>query len=266
MMDATKRAAAVGLGGLAIEALCSAVFSRAGLGPLPLLVLNAALAAFAILVLIGRETDPHSRSVDHETDPHSRSVDRSASIFDEIGLGRSPLIGLPVGLAMAAPLAITLYFTRHATAVVQPLHLLRLALATALADEIFYRGFALRLLIKRAKWNAVAAIVATAAFVMLARVLSTVGSATPGDVAQAAVVGGATQVWFGFVFVAWQEDLWVTLALHFGLNLGWSAFEGAVVTDTGSPWTHVGRLACLVTSIALTLALRRLRRPKAVAS
>jgi hypothetical protein len=85
------------------------------------------------------------------------------------------------------------------------------------------------------------------------------GDASVLDVLQAAGLGGATAAWFGWLFVAWEDDLWVPLALHFGLNLSWIAFEGAVVTEAGSPLSHVGRLASFALSIALTLAVRRAR-------
>jgi hypothetical protein len=236
-----RRAVVVGVGALAFEVGVSALFTRAGLGPLPLLLANAVIVAFAVLVLI----------------------DRKASVFDEIGLGRSPVRGIAVGLAMAAPLTVTLWLTREAGPIAKPIHLLRLALAGALADEIFLRGFALRLLMRRARWGAPAAIVATAVAAMAARVAATAGTLTPLDLAQAAALGGATAAWFGWLFVAWKDDLWVPLALHFGLNLAWTAFEGAVVTDSGSVLSHVGRLASFALSIAITLAARRLVHPPA---
>jgi hypothetical protein len=238
-----RRAVAVALGALAFEAAVSALFARAGLGPLPLLLANTVVVAFAIVVL----------------------VDRGASIFDEVGMARSPLRGFAAGLAMAAPLALTLWLTRGGIELSQPLHLLRLALAGALADELFYRGFALRLLIRRARWGAPAAILATAIAVAAGRIGGIAGEAAPLDVAQAAGLGAATAAWFGWLFVAWDDDLWVPLALHFGLNLAWSAFDGAIVTGGGSPLSHLGRLASLAVSIAITLAVRRARKPKAEA-
>ena len=182
----------VGLGALAFEVCVSALFTRAGLGPLPLLLANAVGVAFAILVL----------------------VDRRASVFDEIGLDRSPVRGLAAGLAMAAPLAVTLWLTRTGVAIEKPIHLVRLALAGALADEIFFRGLALRLLMRRARWSAPAAIGATAIAAMVARVAAIAGSVTLVDLAQAAGLGGATAAWFGVLFVAWGDDLWVPIALH----------------------------------------------------
>ncbi len=228
----------VALGALGFEACVSALFARAGLGILPLVLANAVAVAFAILVLI----------------------DRRASVFDEIGLDRSPVRGVLAGLVMAAPLAATLWLGGARAPIEQPLHLVRVALAGALADEILFRGLALRLLMRRARWGAPAAIGATALAAILARVAATAGSASALDVAQAAGLGGATAAWFGWLFVAWDDDLWVPLALHFGLNLSWSLFEGAVVTVAGSPVSHVGRLASFVVSIALTLAFRRKKK------
>ena len=45
------------------------------------------------------------------------------------------------------------------------------------------------------------------------------------------------------------------------MTLSWIAFEGAFIPDAGRPLAHVGRLASLALSIALTLAVRRRKKP-----
>ncbi|HVY47904.1 MAG TPA: CPBP family intramembrane glutamic endopeptidase [Minicystis sp.] len=230
-----RRAAAVALFALAVAVAVFAVFPRVGLGPLPLVLAAAILAAFCILVL----------------------VDRSASITAELGLDRPAPRGIAAGLVMALPMAGALALSREVVAAPSLAHALRFALATALAEEIAFRGLAFRLLARRARWGAPAAAIVTAVAFAIARVASAAGTAPPAELVEIALLGAATAGWLAWLFAAWGDSLWVPLALHFGMNFAWALFQGALVTGRGDPWGHVGRLASFAASVALTAWARR---------
>ncbi|HEY4119628.1 MAG TPA: CPBP family glutamic-type intramembrane protease [Byssovorax sp.] len=231
-----RRSAAAALGLLGAFALLLAFaahvdFDGATLGPLPVFLATVVLVAFAAVVVEGRR-----------------------DFFAALGLDQPVPIAAGAGLAMAAPTLVALWIAREPVETALPLHLVRIALATTLTEEIALRGYALLTLTRRAGFRAPTAAALTMLALAAARVATAFGHASARELVEIGLVAAATSGWLAWLVLAWRGNLWVAIALHFGMNLAWSLFE---VDTHGGVAPHVGRLASVAASIALTLAARR---------
>ena len=221
-----RRSAAAALGLLCAFPLLLAFaahvdFDGATLGPLPVFLATVVLVTFAAVVVEGRR-----------------------DFFAALGLDGPAPIAIGAGFVMAAPTLVALWITREPVETALPLHLVRIALATTLTEELALRGYALLTLTRRAGYRAPTA----AALTALALAAAPASSPRPGardrrcELVEIAHVAAATAGWFAWLVLAWRGNLWVAIALHFGMNLAWSLFEVDLRT-AASPRTSGGSRA-----------------------
>lgn len=120
-----------------------------------------------------------------------------------------------------------------------------------LAEELFYRGFAIGLLLRAAGWRFLPAALWPAVFFGLAHLWQG-GSAA--ETAMAVAITGVGGLGFGWLFVRWGYALWPPILLHIGMNCLWTAFalgEDAVGGVLGNGL----RLVTVALAIGLTLRL-----------
>lgn len=152
------------------------------------------------------------------------------------GLVFGPVI---IAAALLAPLASNL----TATDFVWP------GVVAPFAEELFYRGLAVGLLMRLAGWRFLPAVLWPAVFFGLAHLWQ---GNSPTETAMAVAITGIGGLGFGWLFVRWGFALWPPIFLHIGMNSLWTAFalgENAVGGLTGNGL----RLATIILAIGLTL-------------
>ena len=176
--------------------------------------------------------------------------------FAALGLERHPGRALLLGLVLTAPMAAGLAW--HAPLALSPgtpMALIRHAVLPGFGEELLYRGLLFGLLFRLAGWGFLPAAL-TGALLFGGAHLS-----QGGDVAETAGIFAITAlggVWFAWLYVEWDFDLWVPVAFHLLMNAWWVVFP---VADTalGPLWTVGLRLAVLALSVAVTLMMAKRR-------
>ena len=173
-----------------------------------------------------------------------------------LGLHRSPLraftvallvtLPMPIFMALHAPLALTAD-TAHA--------LMRGAVLPGFGEELLYRGFLFGLLFRFAGWGFLPAALAAALLFGGAHLYQ---GSDLGEAAGVFALTGFASLWFAWLYVEWDHNLWVPVAFHVLMNAWWIVLP---VSDDalGPGWSIALRLAVLVLSVVLTLALARRR-------
>ena len=178
-----------------------------------------------------------------------------------LGLGRAPGRALLLGLACTAPMALGLAL--HAPPALGPdtlPALVRSALLPGFGEELLYRGFLFGLLFRYAGWGFLPAALLAALLFGGAHLYQ---GGDPGEAAGIFALTALGSLWFAWLYVEWDYDLWVPVALHVLMNAWWTLFP---VADNalGPLWTVGLRLVVMALSIGVTLAFVRRRGGRTV--
>ena len=181
---------------------------------------------------------------------------RPRHAIDALGLDGRPMRALLLGLMLTAPLALGLALETPLTLTADTPHaLVRHALLPGFGEELLYRGLLFGLLFRIAGWGFLPAAL-TGALLFGGAHLSQGGSAAEAaGIFAITALGG---VWFAWLYVEWDFDLWVPVAFHMLMNAWWVVFPVAE-NALGPLWTVGLRLLVIALSIGVTLAFAKYR-------
>jgi len=152
------------------------------------------------------------------------------SPLTELGLGAGAFRGLIFGLIATLPMVIALIWLPRKP--LDPDLVVGSAMIGPFAEELLFRGFLFRQLIRRAAWSVTAALIVSSLFFGLAHVRNIdLGALTlfSGDWLPLVVSYGLPYAAGGAVFawVAYRwKSLWPAIALHGFINLWWDLTQG----------------------------------------
>ncbi len=176
--------------------------------------------------------------------------------FWALGLHRSPIRGFAVALLVTLPMPAFMAWHAPLTLSEDAVHtLMRSAVLPGFGEELLYRGFLFGLLFRFSGWGFLPAALGAALLFGGAHLYQ------GGDLAGAAGVFALTafaSLWFAWLYVEWDYDLWVPVAFHILMNAWWIVFP---VSDNalGPGWSIASRVVVLALSVVLTLAIARRR-------
>ncbi|MDR7194557.1 CPBP family glutamic-type intramembrane protease [Luteimonas terrae] len=173
-----------------------------------------------------------------------------------LGLDGRPMRALLLGLLLTAPMVAVLAFKAPLTLTADTPHALaRHALLPGFGEELLYRGLLFGLLFRLAGWGFLPAAL------MAALLFGGAHLTQGGQAVEAAGIFAITAlgaVWFAWLYVEWDFDLWVPVAFHVLINAWWVVFP--VADNALGPLWAVGlRLVIIALSIGVTLAFAKRR-------
>ncbi|WP_187471118.1 CPBP family glutamic-type intramembrane protease [Luteimonas viscosa] len=173
-----------------------------------------------------------------------------------LGLHRPPVRGFVLALVLTLPMLAALAWHAPLTITVDTPHaLLRQAVLPGFGEELLYRGFLFGLLFRFAGWGFLPAALGAALLFGGAHLYQ------GGDAAEAAGIFALTalgSLWFAWLYVEWENDLWVPVAFHVLMNAWWLLFPAAD-NALGPGWFVAIRLLVLALSIGVTVIMARRR-------
>lgn len=173
-----------------------------------------------------------------------------------LGLHRSPVRGFALALLLTLPMLVALAWNAPLTLTADTPHaLMRMAVLPGFGEELLYRGLLFGLLFRFAGWGFLPAALGVALLFGGAHLYQ------GGDAIEAAGIFALTalgSLWFAWLYVEWDYDLWVPVAFHVLMNAWWVVFP---VADNalGPVWFVVVRFAVLALSIVVTVVVARRR-------
>jgi membrane protease YdiL (CAAX protease family) len=179
---------------------------------------------------------------------------RPGQILQELGLIGSIPQGLLFGFFVTSPMLLGPLLLSRPQEDISGMGLLFGAGIWVLAEEILFRGYALRQLLEKKLrfWPAVLLI--SLVFGVLHLGNAAVRQLSLGDQLFTVLVVSAGGVLFAWLYVRWEFNLWVPFAVHGFMNLWWSVFDVAAFKDTplGSGLGEGIRLLSVALAIAVT--------------
>jgi membrane protease YdiL (CAAX protease family) len=182
-------------------------------------------------------------------------------ILEALGVSRGPFQGLIIGFIGTAVflvgIALTSPFAPEDAWLRSFVHG---SLLPGVMEEVLYRAFLFGFLFRFAGWGFLPAALVGAIIFGAAHLHQ---SGEPIEAAGVFAITAIGAIWFAWLYVEWDYDLWVPISFHLLLNLYWDLFN---VADTalGPMLANILRLVVIVLSVILTLWLGRRGRPRRI--
>ncbi len=123
----------------------------------------------------------------------------------------------------------------------------------ALVEELLYRGFLFGQLFRFAGWGFIPAALANALVFGLGHLYQANNFGEAIGVFAVTALGG---VWFAWLYVEWNNSLWLPIAMHFLMNLSWDLFN-TNLNAAGDSFTNLFRGLTIALSIYYTIRYKR---------
>lgn len=165
------------------------------------------------------------------------------------GLHKGFVFGFAFGLVTVLPMLVSSAIIGRISDDFNLFALLKGTVFAGFGEEVLFRGFLFGLLFRKASWGFIPA-------ALLGAVLFGMGHLYQGsNLMQTLGIFFVTAIgaaWFAWLYIEWNNNLWVPIFLHILMNLSWTLFE---VSDTalGGITTNIFRVITIALTIVITL-------------
>ncbi len=175
------------------------------------------------------------------------------NIIKELKLNQSFTRGMLWASVMVIPMYIGSFITGTFASNITTIDIIHGSLLAGIFEEIFFRGFLFGQLFRKLKWGFIPAVMLNAIIFATGHLYQ--GSSTGGTIGVFIVtlLGGA---WFAWLFIEWDENLWIPIGLHVLMNLSWILFEISE-TALGGISANIFRVLTITLSIIITIRYRK---------
>lgn len=127
----------------------------------------------------------------------------------------------------------------------------------AFSEEITYRAFLFGQLFRFGKWPFLAAAVLNGLIFGIGHLYQAGGDYISAiTIFMTTAIGG---IWFAWMYIEWNNNIWIPMCLHFLMNLWWSAFD-AGENAAGGVYANIFRGATIAISIYWTIKQKKERQ------
>lgn len=121
-------------------------------------------------------------------------------------------------------------------------------------EELYFRGFAFGQLFRYARWGFIPAVIITA---LPFGALHMYQGHDPISSFAAMGVTAAGGVFFCWLYVEWNYNLWCSIGMHTLMNMSWVLFNVSDNGATGGLWTNIFRILTIATATLLTVRYKK---------
>lgn len=123
----------------------------------------------------------------------------------------------------------------------------------AAMEEVLFRGFLFGQLFQKAKWGFLPAVLLNAIVFGLGHLYQGNGFGQTIGIFAITLIGA---IWFSWIYIEWESNLWVVISLHFFMNLSWKLFSVGE-TALGGGGANLFRVCTIILAILLTIIYRK---------
>lgn len=179
------------------------------------------------------------------------------TMLEQLGIGRGCAQGAIFALLSTLPMVVGYALLGKFDREVSADHLLTRVVIAGFFEELIFRGFVFGQLFRTARWGFLpAALLTAAAFGSLHLYQGHDFASALGAFA----VTGLGSLFFSWIYVEWNYNLWSVIWLHTLMNLPWILFRASASGAVGDSYANLMRIATVVLAIGLTISYKKLRK------
>jgi membrane protease YdiL (CAAX protease family) len=173
----------------------------------------------------------------------------SKNLLANIGLQKGLFAGFVFSLVSVAPMLLSSAIVGQISKDLSLLDLMHKTIFAGFFEEYFFRGFLFGILFRKLKWGFIPASVLGAVIFGLGHIYQ--GSTLSETIGVFAITAMGA-IWFAWLYIEWNNNLWVPIFLHITMNLSWVLFD---VSDNalGGIYSNVFRIITIALSIIITI-------------
>lgn len=171
------------------------------------------------------------------------------NMIDAIGLKNGFYKGFAFAFITVLPMLLSSAIVGQIDASINWLSLIQKTLLAGVMEEYLFRGFLFGLLFLKFGWGFIPSS-------LLGALIFGMGHVYQGNNLAASVgvfmITGIGAIWFAWLYVEWNNNLWVPICLHVLMNLSWSLFDvsGSVI---GGPMANLFRIITIALTVVITI-------------
>ncbi|MCX6232464.1 MAG: type II CAAX endopeptidase family protein [Bacteroidetes bacterium] len=170
-------------------------------------------------------------------------------IFDNIGIKKGFITGFIFSLITVLPMLISSAVIGHIGAKFNFLGLIHQTLIAGFMEEYLFRGFLFGLLFRKSGWGFIPASIAGALIFGLGHIYQGTSFLETSGIFFVTSLGA---VWFAWLYIEWNNNLWVPIFLHVLMNLSWGLFDVSS-NAFGGLYTNIFRIITITLTIIITV-------------
>ena len=177
------------------------------------------------------------------------------NIGKNIGLNKGLIIGLGFSIITVLPMIISSAIIGKIDNNLDFGTLLHKTLIAGFFEEYLFRGFLFGILFRKLKWGFIPASVLGGVIFGLGHLYQGLTFVETTGIFAITTIGA---VWFSWLYIEWDKNLWVPVFLHILMNLSWILFEVSH-NALGGIYTNLFRVITIALTIIITIYYHKKR-------
>jgi membrane protease YdiL (CAAX protease family) len=176
-------------------------------------------------------------------------IDKTISIFKSLGLASNILTALWTSLIFTLPMFIgaLLFFKFNQKIEVE--NLIAGTIVAGFMEELYFRGFLFGQLFRKTNLGFIPSIIFGALLFAFGHLYQ---SQNIGEIVGIFMITFSGAIFFAWLYVEWNYNLWVPVFTHFLMNLSWNLFE-VDTSALGDVKANIFRGLTIITAILFTI-------------
>ena len=166
-----------------------------------------------------------------------------------IGLSNGILTGLVFAIITVMPMLISSALNGKINTELNITGLLQKTVFAGLMEEYLFRGYLFGLLFRKLKWGFVPASIIGAVIFASGHIYQ--GSSL-SEVLGVFFVTFIGAIWFAWLYIEWNYNLWIAVFLHIFMNLSWTLFDISS-NASGNLYANIFRIITIALTIIITI-------------
>jgi hypothetical protein len=175
-------------------------------------------------------------------------------LFSSLGLKKGFFKGFLFALVTVSPMLLSSAFIGKISSDFKILNLVQQTLLAGFMEEYLFRGFLFGLLFLKLRWGFIPASILGAIIFGLGHIYQGNTFAETSGVFFITAIGA---VWFSWLYVEWDNNLWIVVFLHILMNLSWILFDVSS-NALGGIYVNLFRVITIALTIIITIKRNRI--------
>lgn len=175
------------------------------------------------------------------------------NIIKELRIQKGFLFGFGFSFVMVLPMLISSAVMGEIDKSLSPSAFLHGTVLAGFMEEFLFRGFLFGILFRKLKWGFIPAAMLGAVIFGLGHLYQ---GSTIGETTGVFLVTFMGAMWFAWLFIEWNENLWIPIFMHILMNLSWLLFDVGN-NALGDNSSNIFRIITIALTVVVTIVYNK---------